>query len=146
MEGYCSDITRTFLFGDDKKHEDFKRAYAEVLKAHELVKEKLTSGMTGKEADEIARGSLRQAGLDKLFTHSLGHGVGLLIHEFPRLSPSSEEVLSDGMVFSDEPASTKRARSASASKIRCASKRAGCIPSWARRREISSFCKSINFR
>lgn len=103
VEGYCSDITRTFLFGDDKKHEDFKRAYAQVLKAHELVKEKLTSGMTGKEADEIARGSLRQAGLDKLFTHSLGHGVGLLIHEFPRLSPSSEEVLSDGMVFSDEP-------------------------------------------
>ena len=103
MEGYCSDITRTFLFGDDKKHEDFKRAYAQVLKAHELVKEKLTSGMTGKEADEIARGSLRQAGLDKLFTHSLGHGVGLLIHEFPRLSPASEEVLSDGMVFSDEP-------------------------------------------
>ena len=74
-----------------------------MLKAHELVKEKLTSGMTGKEADEIARGSLRQAGLDKLFTHSLGHGVGLLIHEFPRLSPASEEVLSDGMVFSDEP-------------------------------------------
>ena len=59
--------------------------------------------MTGKEADEIARGSLRQAGLDKLFTHSLGHGVGLLIHEFPRLSPTSGEVLSDGMVFSDEP-------------------------------------------
>ena len=102
-QGYCSDCTRTFLFGDDKKHEDFKRAYAQVLKAHELVKEKLTSGMTGKEADEIARGSLRQAGLDKLFTHSLGHGVGLLIHEFPRLSPSSEEVLLDGMVFSDEP-------------------------------------------
>ena len=103
VEGYCSDITRTFLFGDDRQHEDFKRAYAEVLKAHELVKEKLTSGMTGKEADEIARGSLRQAGLDKLFTHSLGHGVGLLIHEFPRLSPASGEVLSDGMVFSDEP-------------------------------------------
>ena len=102
-EGYCSDITRTFLFGDDKKHEDFKRAYQEVLKAHELVKEKLTSGMTGKEADEIARGSLRAAGLDKLFTHSLGHGVGLLIHEFPRLSPTSSEVLLDGMVFSDEP-------------------------------------------
>ncbi len=102
-EGYCSDITRTFLFGDDGKHEDFKKAYKEVLKAHELVKEKVVSGMTGKEADEVARGSLRAAGLDKLFTHSLGHGVGLLIHEYPRLSPGSNEVLQNGMVFSDEP-------------------------------------------
>ena len=102
-EGYCSDITRTFLFGDDKKHEDFKKAYGEVLKAHELVKEKLTSGMTGREGDEIARGSLRAAGLEKLFTHSLGHGVGLLIHEYPRLAPASSDVLQDGMVFSDEP-------------------------------------------
>ena len=59
--------------------------------------------MTGKEADEVARGSLRAAGLDKLFTHSLGHGVGLLIHEYPRLSPASNEVLQNGMVFSDEP-------------------------------------------
>ncbi len=103
VEGYCSDITRTFLFGDDGHHEDFKKAYAEVLKAHELVKEKVVSGMTGKEADEVARGSLRAAGLDKLFTHSLGHGVGLLIHEYPRLSPASGEVLQNGMVFSDEP-------------------------------------------
>ena len=103
VEGYCSDCTRTFLFGDDGKHEEFKLAYAEVLKAHELVKETVKAGMTGKEADEVARGSLRQAGLDKYFTHSLGHGIGLLIHEYPTLSPRGEEVLRDGMVFSDEP-------------------------------------------
>ena len=103
VEGYCSDCTRTFLFGDDGKHEQFKKAYEEVLKAHELVKETVKAGMTGREADEIARGSLRQAGLDKLFTHSLGHGIGLQIHEYPTLSPRGEEVLSDGMVFSDEP-------------------------------------------
>lgn len=103
VNGYCSDITRTFLFGDDKKHGDFKRAYAEVYKAHELVKEKLTAGMTGREADEIARGSLRNAGLDKYFTHSLGHGIGLNIHEKPNLSPRSENKLENGMVFSDEP-------------------------------------------
>ncbi len=103
VEGYCSDCTRTFLFGDDGKHGEFKKAYAEVLKAHELVKERVTAGMTGREADEVARGSLRAAGLDKYFTHSLGHGIGLQIHEYPVLSPRGEEVLQDGMVFSDEP-------------------------------------------
>lgn len=103
VEGYCSDITRTFLFGDDGKHEKFKRVYAAVLGAHELVKERLTAGMTGREADEIARGYLREKGLGKYFTHSLGHGIGLQIHEYPVLSPRGDEVLKDGMVFSDEP-------------------------------------------
>ena len=103
VDGYCSDCTRTFLFGDDGKHEEFKKAYEAVLKAHELVKEKLVAGMTGKEADEIARGVLREAGLAELFTHSLGHGIGLLIHEYPRLAEPSNEVIKDGMVYSDEP-------------------------------------------
>ena len=103
VEGYCSDCTRTFLFGDDGKHERFKQHYAHVLRAHELVKEKVVSGMTGREADEVARGCLRGAGLDKFFTHSLGHGIGLQIHEYPVLSPRGTEVLADGMVFSDEP-------------------------------------------
>ena len=102
-EGYCSDITRTFLYGDDGKHADFKKAYAEVYQAHELVKEQVRAGMTGREADEVARASLRKAGLDRFFTHSLGHGIGLQIHEYPTLSPRSESVLEDGMVFSDEP-------------------------------------------
>lgn len=103
VEGYCSDITRTFLFGDDGKHEKFKQYYEEVYRAHEAVKERLKAGMTEKEGDEIARGSLRAAGLDKYFTHSLGHGVGLQIHEYPTLYPRGENVLKDGMVFSDEP-------------------------------------------
>ncbi len=101
--GYCSDCTRTFLFGDDGKHEEFKAHYALVLEAHELVKARIVAGMTGKEADEIARGYFREHGLDGAFTHSLGHGIGLEIHEHPMLSPRSEEVLLDGMVFSDEP-------------------------------------------
>lgn len=103
VNGYCSDITRTFLYGDDGKHERFKQAYEEVYKAHMLVKEKMTAGMTGKEVDAIARGSLKAAGLGEAFTHSLGHGIGLNIHELPNLSPRGELVLSDGMVFSDEP-------------------------------------------
>ena len=102
-QGYCSDCTRTFLFGDDGKHGDFKEKYAVVLEAHERVKEKLVSGMTGREADAIARGLFAEKGLDKFFTHSLGHGIGLEIHEYPVLAPRGEEKLLDGMVFSDEP-------------------------------------------
>ena len=103
MDGYCSDITRTFLFGDDKEHEEFKKAYGVVLTAHELVKEKLVSGMTGGEADAIARNYLEEKGYGKYFTHSLGHGIGLNIHEFPSVRKGGTDVLVDGMVFSDEP-------------------------------------------
>lgn len=103
VNGYCSDCTRTFLFGDDGKHEEFKENYAHVLKAHELVQEQLVAGMTGKQADAIAREYLTQQGLGELFTHSLGHGVGLNIHEAPSLSVKGETVLENGMVFSDEP-------------------------------------------
>ena len=103
VNGYCSDITRTFLFGDDGKHEAFKKAYQAVLTAHTLVKERLQSGMTGVEGDAIAREYLKEQGYAHLFTHSLGHGIGLNVHEFPRLSPKGEATLLDGMVFSDEP-------------------------------------------
>ena len=103
VNGYCSDITRTVLFGDDGKHEEFKKAYAHVLKAHWLVQEKLTSGMTGKQADGIAREYLAENGLGELFTHSLGHGIGLKVHESPSVSMRGETPLTDGMVFSDEP-------------------------------------------
>lgn len=102
-EGYCSDCTRTFLFGDDKQHTEFKRIYADVLKAHELVFERAAAGMTGREIDGIARGYLREKGLDGYFTHSLGHGIGLQIHEFPVLAPRGGEPIVNGMVFSDEP-------------------------------------------
>lgn len=103
ISGYCSDCTRTFLFGDDGKHEEFKSDYEKVLRAHELVKEKFASGMTGKEGDAIARDYLANYGLAEYFTHSLGHSLGINIHESPTLSPNDESVFSDGMVFSDEP-------------------------------------------
>lgn len=101
--GYCSDCTRTFLFGDDKRHEEFKKIYGCVLDAHMRVLEQTREGMTGREADAIARHALAEKGLDKYFTHSLGHGIGLQIHEYPVLAPRSEEKLVNGMVFSDEP-------------------------------------------
>ena len=101
--GYCSDCTRTFLFGDDKKHGEFKAAYERVLTAHNLVKEGVTDGISGKAADAFARDYLAKFGLDKYFTHSLGHGIGVNVHEHPYLSPKSENLLRNGMVFSDEP-------------------------------------------
>ncbi len=101
--GYCSDCTRTFLFGDDKKHGEFKETYKKVLEAHYAAKEKIKGGETGKEADEYARSVLRGYGLDKFFTHSLGHGIGINVHEHPMLSPRSSDILKENMVFSDEP-------------------------------------------
>ena len=104
INGYCSDITRTFLFGDDGKHEAFKKAYDCVLRAHELAQEKIVAGMSGVEADAVARNYLKENGYGELFTHSLGHGIGLNVHEAPSLSPRSQtQSLFDGMVFSDEP-------------------------------------------
>lgn len=103
INGYCSDCTRTFLFGDDKKHEEFKKNYEIVLTAQRLVKEKFAAGMSGTEGDAIARNYLKEHGLDKYFTHSLGHSLGINIHESPNLSPKCGEIFRDGMVFSDEP-------------------------------------------
>ena len=103
VNGYCSDITRTFLFGDDGKHEEFKEAYQCVLQAHLLAQQKIVAGMTGKEADAVAREYLKACGYGELFTHSLGHGIGLNVHERPFVSPKGDTELCNGMVFSDEP-------------------------------------------
>lgn len=103
INGYCSDCTRTVLFGDDGMHEDFKQVYNRVLEAHMLVKEKFRAGMSGREGDAIARDYLAKYGLSKFFTHSLGHSLGINIHESPNLSPADDRIFCDGMVFSDEP-------------------------------------------
>lgn len=103
INGYCSDCTRTFLFGDDGKHDKFKQVYARVLEAHMLVKENFAAGMLGCEGDAIARDYLKKYDLAQYFTHSLGHSLGINIHESPVLSPNDKNVFKDGMVFSDEP-------------------------------------------
>lgn len=100
--GYCSDITRTFLFGNNDDGE-FKTVYEHVLEAHRIAAENIRAGITGEEADAFARDHLKKYGLDKFFTHSLGHGIGINIHEAPKLSARSLEILRNGMVFSIEP-------------------------------------------
>ena len=100
-KGYCSDMTRTMFYGQPSK--EFLDAYNVVLKANLKALDEIKEGMTGKQADAIARDVLRENGYDGYFTHSLGHGIGVNIHELPRLSPRSEDVLKNNMVFSDEP-------------------------------------------
>lgn len=102
VNGYCSDITRTLWFGG-KPDDEFKSVYESVLTSHLLARDNIRAGMKGREADAIARDYLAKQGLDKFFTHSLGHGIGINIHEFPTLSPKGEAALQDGMVFSIEP-------------------------------------------
>ena len=100
-KGYCSDMTRTMFFGT--LDEEFEKVYLAVLLAHKTAAEKIKAGITGKDADKYARDVLDSLGYGKYFTHSLGHGIGVNIHEFPTLSPKGEAALEDGMVFSDEP-------------------------------------------
>lgn len=100
-KGYCSDMTRTMFFGEPD--EEFEKVYLATLLAHKTAAENIKAGITGREADKYARDVLDSLGYGKYFTHSLGHGIGVNIHEFPTLSPRGEAVLEDGMVFSDEP-------------------------------------------
>lgn len=101
--GYCSDMTRTFFFGKDKPSDEFLKAYDAVYRAHMLCYDKIKVGMTGGEADKVARDVLDDYGLAKYFTHSLGHGIGVHIHEFPWVAPNKENILENNMVFSNEP-------------------------------------------
>ena len=100
-EGYTSDMTRTVLVGE--ADETFRRVYDIVLRAQLEAEEQVRAGMTGKEVDAIARDIIAEAGYGEEFGHSLGHGIGLEVHEEPGLSVRSEKVLEDGMVFTIEP-------------------------------------------
>ena len=99
--GYCSDMTRTFVLGEPD--ETFRKVYDTVLAAQEVAEATVRTGMTGAETDGLARKVIGDAGYGETFGHSLGHGIGLAVHEFPRVGPSSTGIIEDGMVFSLEP-------------------------------------------
>ena len=101
FNGYCSDLTRMAFFGTPD--EEFKNAYDAVLTANLTAFDKIVGGMSGKDADAIAREVLKQRGYGDYFTHSLGHGVGLEIHERPNVSPRSRDNLEENAVFTVEP-------------------------------------------
>lgn len=99
--GYCSDITRTVVVGkaDDQQRE----IYSIVRSANELAIENVVSGMTGRSADKVARDYIEAHGYGDDFGHSLGHGIGLEIHEAPRLAKSSDLPLPLDTVVTIEP-------------------------------------------
>jgi Xaa-Pro aminopeptidase len=101
LDGYCSDCTRTFAAGDPG--DDARETYELVRSAQAAGLEAVGAGVGGVDADEAARAIIRDAGHADHFGHGLGHGVGLEVHEAPRIGPRSEDVLIEGDVVSVEP-------------------------------------------
>jgi Xaa-Pro aminopeptidase len=101
VRGYCGDLTRSFCLGSADAR--FREIYDLVLEAQLCAEKHLRAGMTGVEGDALARELIAAAGLGQAFTHSLGHGVGLAIHENPRLSSLWPTPIRERVVTSIEP-------------------------------------------
>jgi Xaa-Pro aminopeptidase len=101
LSGYCSDMTRTLHVG--RPSAEARRVYEAVLRAQQAGLETVKPGNSVGEVDSAARKLLRKIGLGRFFTHSTGHGLGLEIHEAPRLAAGQEELLRPGMVVTVEP-------------------------------------------
>lgn len=101
VDGYCSDMTRTVALG--KATEEMRRVYDTVLEAQLAALSQIRPGKTGAELDRIARDIIDGAGYKGAFGHSLGHGVGLYIHEAPSVSRMCQSPLVKGNVITVEP-------------------------------------------
>lgn len=99
--GYCSDTSRTVVL--ERPGSTFLSVYKAVRTAQEKAIASIKPGMNGKEVDAIARTHIDSAGFGGYFNHGLGHGTGLAIHENPRLGPTSDSVLTPGMICTVEP-------------------------------------------
>ena len=101
LSGYCSDMTRTVGVGKVSRSD--RDLYEAVREAQQAAVEAVRPGVTCGEVDHAARSVLRKARLDRYFTHSTGHGVGLEVHEPPRIGRGQQETLRTGMVITIEP-------------------------------------------
>ena len=101
LRGYCSDMTRTVHVG--RPTAEARGVYEAVLEAQQAAIEAVRPGGTVAQVDQAARSVLRRAGLARYFTHSTGHGVGLEIHEPPRIARGQQDVMQPGMVITIEP-------------------------------------------
>jgi len=101
VNGYCSDLTRTFTVGkpDEKKEE----LYQIIVEAIEEALSIIASNIKTSEVDKAARQIIEKKGYGEYFTHGLGHGFGLEVHEYPTLSALSEDILEEGQVVTVEP-------------------------------------------
>jgi len=101
LRGYASDMTRTIALGSPSSAAC--RGYDAVLQAQEAALNAVQAGLTGQELDAVAREVLEEADLDDYFAHGLGHGIGLQVHEWPRISRTSEAELPEGVCVTIEP-------------------------------------------
>ncbi|PYX88411.1 MAG: aminopeptidase P family protein [Acidobacteria bacterium] len=101
LAGYCSDMTRTVYVGHPSR--EAAGFYQAVRDAQQAALEAVRPGVTAGEVDHAARNVLKKSGVGRYFTHSTGHGVGLEIHEAPRVASGQREVLRPGMVITIEP-------------------------------------------
>ncbi len=99
--GYCSDITRTVAFGEPS--DEHRKIYETVKLAEQSAIELVRPGVKAMDLDQAARGVITDAGYGQYFTHRLGHGLGISVHEFPSITGTNEFVLEEGMVFTIEP-------------------------------------------
>ena len=101
LNGYCSDITRMVIIGETD--DTYLGIYKTVLEAQKKAIQSICPGKSTKDVDAVARNHISEMGYGKYFGHGLGHGVGLAIHEAPRLSPFKDTPLAPGMVTTVEP-------------------------------------------
>lgn len=101
LQGYNSDMTRTICLGEPS--DKFREIYNIVLEANLRAERELRPGMTGREADALSRDVIEAAGYGDYFIHSLGHGIGLEVHEGPSLRKTVEDAIPEGSVTSVEP-------------------------------------------
>ncbi|GAB6183281.1 M24 family metallopeptidase [Thermodesulfovibrio hydrogeniphilus] len=99
--GYFSDMTRTFVIGQPNKKQI--EIYNIVNEARKKAIEACKTDIKAKKIDEVARDFIKDAGYGEIFGHSTGHGVGLDVHELPKISTTSENLLECGMIFTIEP-------------------------------------------
>lgn len=102
VDGYCADLTRTVVVGR-RADERQRQVYEAVRAAQQRARREVRAGMTGREADALARDLLASRGFGEAFSHSLGHGLGLEVHEAPRLAATAEAPLPVGAVVTIEP-------------------------------------------
>ena len=101
VEGYVSDITRNFAIGEPPSR--VREIEDVLLRAHEAAAGAIRAGVSGREVDLVARKVIQDAGYGECFIHGLGHAIGLEVHESPRLSPISADILQEGDVVTVEP-------------------------------------------
>ncbi len=103
FDGYCSDITRSFIYEDQNQNSKYNEILSIVEEAARLGRQAVRPGIKCSEIDNICRTYIASKGYSNFFVHSTGHGLGIDVHEYPYVSPTSDIILEEGMVITVEP-------------------------------------------